>query len=67
MPAPPQRSSRTPADGDPVPGARGVDDFARSVHASYLSRWLRHDPAALEEAAEQEATKRKRRKRTSAA
>ena len=67
MPASPQRPSRTPADRDPGPGDRGVDDFARSVHASYLSRWLRHDPAALEQAAEQEATQRKRRKRTSAA
>jgi hypothetical protein len=47
--------------------APGVDDFARSVHASYLSRWLRHDPAALEDAAREEATKRKRRRRTSAA
>jgi hypothetical protein len=44
-----------------------VDDFARSVHASYLSRWMRHDPAALENAAQEEAAERKRRKRTSAA
>jgi len=24
------------------------EDLARSLHASYLSRWNRHDPAGLE-------------------
>ena len=27
---------------------RGVADFARSVHASYLSRWAKHDPDGME-------------------
>jgi hypothetical protein len=48
-----------------------VDDFARSVHASYLNRWMQHDPEALENAAREQAQRlgeeRKRRKRTSAA
>jgi hypothetical protein len=26
----------------------GFEDFARSIHASYLDRWSRHDPAGLE-------------------
>ena len=68
MSAPRPRRAPNPPDRD---GARGVDDFARSVHASYLSRWLSHDPAALDNAAREEAEKReaarKRRKRTSAA
>ena len=47
-----------------------VEDFTRSVHASYLSRWRRHDPSGLEKAAEPEtpaAPPSPRRKRTSAA
>lgn len=70
MSASPQRPARTPSEPESS-RARGVDDFARSVHASYLSRWMRHDPAALEAAAQEEAqiraAERKRRKRTSAA
>ena len=61
MPAEP----RTPhADKPP---RRDVDDFTRSVHASYLNRWLRHDPAGPDQAAEQAPGERKRKKRTSAA
>jgi hypothetical protein len=26
----------------------GFEDLARSIHASYLDRWGRHDPAGLE-------------------
>jgi len=63
----PQRPAPPPAGREPDAGARGVDEFARSIHASYLSRWQHHDPAALENAARREVTERKRRKRTSAA
>ena len=66
MSASPQRRAPISTELD-SPRARGVDDFARSVHASYLSRWLSHDPAALESAAKAQATERNRRKRTSAA
>ncbi len=36
----------------------GFDDMARTVHASYLSRWNRHDPAGLERAAKLEQERR---------
>jgi hypothetical protein len=26
----------------------GFEDLARAIHASYLDRWGRHDPAGLE-------------------
>ncbi len=40
----------------------GFDDMARSLHASYLSRWNRHDPAGLERASnfEEERAKAER-------
>ncbi|HEX6488916.1 MAG TPA: hypothetical protein VF137_08625 [Candidatus Dormibacteraeota bacterium] len=64
----PASSSRPKQPAAPDTSERpGVEDFTRSVHASYLSRWLSHDPSALEEAARREATGRKRKKRTSAA
>ncbi len=62
-----QRPAPKPGDEQPASRARSVDDFARSVHASYLSRWRRHDPAGLENIAPEEAKGRKRKKRTSAA
>jgi len=62
VPAPQQRP--TP---EPAVSRRSVDDFAQSIHASYLSRWLRHDPDALEKAARETVIDRKPRKRTSAA
>ena len=62
-----QRPARTPAEPERPAATRAADDFARSIHASYLSRWLHHDPDALENAAQEEVTERKRRKRTSAA
>ena len=34
------------------------DDFARSLHASCLDRWNRHDPAALERLAKVEVQRR---------
>ena len=37
----------------------GFDDMARSLHASYLSRWNRHDPAGLERASNVEEDRRK--------
>jgi hypothetical protein len=33
--------------------------MARSLHASYLSRWSRHDPAGLERASNVEEDRRK--------
>jgi hypothetical protein len=39
---------------DRKPGAEldamgsGFEDLARSIHASYLDRWGRHDPAGFE-------------------
>ena len=59
-----------PKAGRTPPEHRNVEDFTRSVHASYLSRWRRHDPTGLEKAAEPEAPvtpPAPRRKRTSAA
>ncbi len=32
-----------------------LEDMARTLHASYLQRWGRHDPAGLERVAGQEA------------
>lgn len=65
MPAPHQRPTRPV---EPAADTRPqVDDFARSVHASYLSRWLRHNPSALDEALRQEVAETRRGKRTSAA
>lgn len=32
--------------------------MARTLHASYLSRWNRHDPAGLERAGKVEAERR---------
>lgn len=44
----------------------GLEDLARSLHASYLNRWGRHDPAGLErqaaDAAEQHRDQRRRRR-----
>ncbi len=31
-----------------------LEDMARTLHASYLQRWGRHDPAGLERVAGQE-------------
>ncbi|TMF85137.1 MAG: hypothetical protein E6I08_14105 [Chloroflexi bacterium] len=38
----------------------GLEDLARSLHASYLDRWGRHDPAGLE----RQAVERSDRERT---
>jgi hypothetical protein len=46
----------------------GFDEMARSIHASYLSRWNRHDPAGLERAsAESRPVRGERGERSSAA
>jgi hypothetical protein len=34
------------------PERAGFDQLARAIHASYLSRWDRHDPKGLKRAAE---------------
>lgn len=60
MPAQPPRPARD------KPARSRVDEFAQAVHASYLSRWLSHDPAALEKLAKDVGTQRRKR-RTSAA
>ena len=48
-----------------------VEEFAQSVHASYLSRWQSHDPDALDkmarEAAQEKSQGGRRKRRTSAA
>jgi hypothetical protein len=44
-----------------------VDEFAQSVHASYLSRWLSHDPEALRKLGQEVSAERRRKRRTSAA
>jgi hypothetical protein len=34
------------------PERAGFDQLARAIHASYLSRWGRHDPTGLKRASE---------------
>lgn len=60
MPAKPRRPA-------PEPDRSRVDEFAQSVHASYLSRWLSHDPDALQKVGKEAAAERRRKRRTSAA
>jgi hypothetical protein len=44
------------------------DQLARAIHASYLSRWDRHDPAGLKRASElAESLKEQSKERSSAA
>jgi hypothetical protein len=44
------------------------DQLARAIHASYLSRWDRHDPAGLRRASElAERLKEQSKERSSAA
>jgi hypothetical protein len=44
------------------------DQLARAIHASYLSRWNRHDPAGLKLASKQvEKLKEQSKERSSAA
>ena len=35
-------------DADVKTVGQGLEDLARTLHASYLNRWGRHDPAGLE-------------------
>jgi hypothetical protein len=35
-------------DADVRTVGQGLEDLARTLHASYLNRWGRHDPAGLE-------------------
>ncbi|HEX6349631.1 MAG TPA: hypothetical protein VF160_09605 [Candidatus Dormibacteraeota bacterium] len=46
---------------------RGLEDLARSLHASYLNRWGRHDPAGLERQAVERAEREGTGQRISAA
>ena len=50
------------------PDRAGFDQLARAIHASYLSRWDRHDPMGLQRASElAERLKEQSEERTSAA
>lgn len=37
----------------------GFEEMARALHASYLDRWSRHDPAGLDRLAAIEAERRR--------
>jgi hypothetical protein len=45
----------------------GLEDLARSLHASYLNRWGRHDPAGLERQAVERTDRERAGRRISAA
>ena len=45
----------------------GLEELARSLHASYLDRWGRHDPAGLERQAGERGERERPRRRISAA
>jgi len=50
------------------PERAGFDQLARAIHASYLSRWDRHDPKGLRRASElAESLKEQSKERTPAA
>ena len=56
------------ADVQEVQAVRnGLEDLARSLHASYLNRWGRHDPAGLERQAVERAERKSTGHRISAA
>lgn len=56
------------ADVQEVQAVRsGLEDLARSLHASYLNRWSRHDPAGLERQAVERAERESTGQRISAA
>jgi hypothetical protein len=54
------RNREAGADVQSVQTVReGLEDLARSLHASYLNRWGRHDRAGLERQATEPAEQRR--------
>jgi hypothetical protein len=41
---------RPAAEQESTPARPALDELARSLHASFLNRWGRHDPAGFERA-----------------